>query len=142
MPHRIISSIHAHDVLQGVLWSFLAAYNGAMYFIGLISDADWNRMTGPHGVAFIAVAAVIVLWANGLRKEKAEDRRRDREEQAREARNNQIIAALDQATQTNHELTVDSIRQQGLTAQAIGRMDNTIKRHHIEICEKLEKIER
>ena len=140
MPYRIISSIHAHDILQGCLWMFLAMYNGTMYFIGLISDADWNRMTGPHGVAFIAVAAVIVLWANGLRKEKAESVRRDREEAAREARNKELIAALEQSTRSNHQLTVDAIVQQGRTAEAIGRMDRTIKHHHTDLAERIESL--
>ena len=142
MIPRILTSQHAQEIIQGFLWGFLALYNGTLYVVGIISDADWARMTGPHGVAFIAVAAVIVLWANGLRKERAEDRRREREEKAREERNAQLIAALDKATETNHQLTIDAIKQQADTAKAIGRMDNTIKHNHNDICDRLDKIER
>lgn len=115
--------------------------------LAIISDQDWQRMTGPHGVAFIAVLAVIVLWANGLRKEKAEISRRQAEEIRAEARRVADEAALEKRhteTMTMQrenadklmQLTVESIKAQGHTSQAIISIDSTIKRLTEEVASR------
>jgi hypothetical protein len=58
MNHTFI----AH-VFEGAVLSAFAAYQGSRAYMAEISDKDWDRMTGPHALAFAAVTAVLVLWA-------------------------------------------------------------------------------
>jgi hypothetical protein len=96
-------------------------------FLAIISETDWSRITGPHGVAFVAIAAVIVLWASGIRKDKREDERRTKEENAREGRHSESIAIQKDNAEKLVALTVENIKACGHVTQAIHSMDRTIQ---------------
>lgn len=141
MPHRLLQPAFT-NLVEGLVLTFLATFNGTVALLEMISEGDWTRINGPHGVAFIAVCAVIVLWLRSVTKEKNEDKRRTREEMSREARNAELLAALKESNESNKSLTVESIVAQGKSAQAIGRMERTIQHQTNELCERLERIER
>ena len=88
-------------------------------FFAIISETDWQRITGPHGVAFVAIAAVIVLWVSGMRKDKREDERRVKEEQNREKRHSESLLMQGENAKRLMELTVEGIKAQGMVAMAL-----------------------
>ena len=117
MPYRIpFLTAAVSFVTEAALLSYLAIQNGLNLAASLISDEDWQRISGPHGVAFISVVAVIVLWVNGLRREKNEDSRRVREEVRREARHAETIVLQRENSAKLIDLTIQSIKAQGAVA--------------------------
>ena len=84
-------------------------------------DEDWIKITGPHGVAFIAVCAVVVLWFNKLTGEKSrskelaaqmerEDERREAEERNKEKRHEENLAASREYAEGMKALAVESMK--------------------------------
>jgi len=137
MPIRyIIQSQTFQNILEGSLLSALSVF-------AIISETDWSRITGPHGVAFVAIAAVIVLWASGMRKDKREDERRAKEESSREARHAESIRLQKENADKLIEITVENIRAAGKVTQAITSMDRTIQHLSNELsdrpCQKIPK---
>jgi hypothetical protein len=140
-----------HPLILAPSWLYHTAEASVLAMAGtslaIISEQDWNRMTGPHGVAFIAVAAVIVLWANGLRKERLEQKRRDEEalrhearrqedEANREKRHKEAMSMQSANADRIMDITVESIKAQGHSAQAIASIDSTIKRLSDELSSR------
>lgn len=138
MIPRILTSQHAQEIIQGFLWGFLALYNGSMYILGVISETDWNRITGPHGVAFIAIVAVAVLWANGLATRKAEDKRRTSEAEAASNSRAELLKALKDSIDSNHDLTKQCIRAIEKQTAATAALDKTIQHHTTFLSDKFE----
>jgi hypothetical protein len=138
MIPRILTSQHGQDILQGCLWGILAIYNGASALIAVISEADWNRITGPHGVAFIAVVAVVVLWANGIATRKAEDKRRAEEIASANAARAELLKALKESIDSNNDLTKQCIRAIECQKAATQAMDKTIQHHTTFLADKIE----
>jgi len=131
MPPRLTDiAIHA---AEGIALGLLALYNGTRYVAGLISDEDWQKITGPHGVAFLAVTACIVLWLNGLRREKIEEKRRSREEAAREARHAENIAVQREAKDEVKALVVECVKSNAMVTAAITSIDKNNQRLTVEI---------
>lgn len=122
MPHRLLDlpPVLLHT-LEAIVLGLALGWNGAMYLIALISESDWQRITGPHGVAFIAVIAVVVLWLNKLSSDKArvkeraiieekEDARRLAEEAARELRHAESLKASREYAFQMQSLAVESMK--------------------------------
>lgn len=137
MIPKIVTSHHFQEVCQGALLTFLALYNGAAAVVGVITETDWNRMTGPHGVAFIAVIAVIGLWVDRKVEKRGEQKRRDKEDEAKEKRNQDLIDALKQLTESNHGLTERAITTIAESKAAIITLDRNIQRLTIEVSDKI-----
>lgn len=106
-------------LLEGALFGFLTLYNGTQTLCSIISSEDWSRITGPHGVAFIACAAVVVLWLNGLRREQREDKRREGEETKREERHAETLTLQKENSSKLIELNVEQIKAQALATAAM-----------------------
>jgi hypothetical protein len=106
-------------IAEAAILSVLAAKSGYVYLMSAIGNDDWSRITGPNGVAFIAVIAVIVLWANGLRRERNEERRREKEEINREKRHGESIGLQRENAKTLIDLNVQSIKAQVTTSSEI-----------------------
>lgn len=77
----------------------LAAYNGTM---AVISDSDWEKLTGPHALVFGVVIAVGILWFTLIKvvgayhkrmvaREKTEAERQARDDEARERRHKEAM---------------------------------------------------
>jgi uncharacterized membrane protein YcjF (UPF0283 family) len=125
MPHRIINLIDntAMQILEGIVLACIAMVSGAEYVAALFSNSDWERITGPHGVAFLAVTACIVLWVTSLRREKeiakneakrdaAEQILRTEEESRRERRHSETLAMQKENSDKLIGLTAESIKAQ------------------------------
>jgi hypothetical protein len=123
-----------------MLWGILAVYNGVGYAFGIITEADWDRITGPHGVAFISVIAVIILWTNGLLNRKAEDKRRTQETADANAARSDLLKALNAATDSNASLTKQCIKAIEQNTAAVQAFDKTCQRNTVFLAEKIEQI--
>lgn len=139
MPHRLLAPAFT-NLVEGLVLTFLAAFNGGVAALEMISDGDWTRINGPNGVACIAVVAVIVLWSRSVVKERNEDKRRTREEIAREARNAELLTALKDADESNKCLTKQCIEVIERQTSATVAFDKTIQHHTNFICGKIEGI--
>jgi uncharacterized membrane protein YcjF (UPF0283 family) len=134
MPHRLIDlpPVLMHT-LEAVILGLALGWNGAAYLIALISESDWQRLTGPHGVAFIAVVAVVVLWLNKLSSDKArakelatiekkEDARRMAEEAARELRHAESLKASGEYAHSMKALAVESMKVSMRVDHTLGKL--------------------
>ena len=140
MPHRIhFLSTAMGQTYEGLILAALALANGVSYALAVISDADWDRITGPHGFLFGAVVAIGILWNAGRVREKNESARRDKEEAAREARHAELVATNKANAESLKALTVESIKAQGKATHAIETMDRNIQRLTIEVADKIQK---
>ena len=139
MIPRILTSQHGQDILQGCLWGILAIYNGAAAMLAVISEADWERITGPHGVAFIAVVAVVVLWANGIATRKAEDKRRAEEIASANASRAELLKALNESIESNNDLTKQCIRAIEKNTAATIAFEKTMQHHTTFLSDKFEQ---
>lgn len=109
-------------ILEGFLLALIACYKGGIIVGLIISDTDWSKITGPHGVAFLAVIAVIVLWGNGLRRERNEELRRSNEEIRREKRHAETIAMQRENSDKLIALTAKSIKAQAHVTASIDHL--------------------
>ncbi len=124
MPLRYIAQSQTfQNIVEGSILSMLSVF-------AIISETDWQRVTGPHGVAFVAIAAVIVLWGSGIRdknrlrketeaRENREEERRIREEANREKRHAESLLMQGENAKRLMELTVEGIKAQGMVATAL-----------------------
>lgn len=138
MPQRLLQPAFTNTV-EGLVLTFLATFNGGVAALQMISDGDWTRINGPHGVSFLAVCAVIILWSRSIVKERNEDKRRTREEIAREARNAELLTALKAADKSNKDLTERCIQAIERQTAATVAFNSTIQHHTSFICEKIEE---
>lgn len=122
MPHRLhdMTSFLVHAI-EAVILGIALGWNWFCYQAAIISDEDWSKITGPHGVAFIAVCAVVVLWFNKLTGEKSrskelaaqmerEDERREAEERNKEKRHEENLAASREYAEGMKALAVESMK--------------------------------
>ena len=137
MPPRIhFLSTAISNTFEGVLLASIATAHGAQYFLGLLTETDWLKITGPHGFLFGSVIAVLVLWNSGRVREKNEQLRREKEEAAREQRHNQLVATNKENAESLKALTVESIKAQAKSTHAIETMDRNIQRLTNELSER------
>lgn len=135
MPHRIpFLSTAVSNLIEGLLLAAIALANGAQYIAAVFSDADWNKITGPHGFLFGAIIAIGVLWNAGRVRERNETKRRDKEEEAREKRHQELVTTNKENAESLKRLTVEGILAQAKATAAQERatvaikdMDNSIK---------------
>lgn len=137
MPHRIhFLSAEISHFFEGVLLATVALIQGGQTALGVISEADWLKFTGPHGFLFGAIIAIGVLWNSGRVREKNETTRRDKEELAREARHAELVLTNKHNAESLMKLTVESILAQGKATRAVEAMDSNIQRLTHELAER------
>jgi hypothetical protein len=130
MPIRyIIQSQTFQNILEGSMLSMLS-------IVAIISEADWARILGPHGVAVCAILGLAIVWGSGLRKDKREDERRAKEESSREARHAESIRLQKENADKLIEITVENIKAAGKVTQAITSMDRTIQHLSNELSDR------
>lgn len=137
MPEKILQPA-VTNLIEGLCLVFLATFNGGVAALEILSDGDWSKINGPHGGLFLAVCAVIVLWGRSVMKERNEDKRRTKEEDAREPRNADLLTALKEANDSNKELTSMCITAIERQTSATVAFNSTIQHHTNFICEKIE----
>lgn len=139
MPQRLLDlpPMFIHTI-EAVLLGALLGWNGFWYHASLISDADWNKLTGPHGVAFLAVCAVIVLWANKVLtdrhrakdlaiQDQKEDIRREIEERNKEKRHAESLAASRDYADSIKALAVESMKVSMRVDQTLSKLVDQLK---------------
>jgi hypothetical protein len=97
----------------------LAIWQGAeSVYLGIV-ESDWSKLTGPHGVAFAAVIAVIVLWGALLgyisKSRKEELAARAKDDAAGERRHIEM-----RDTQAAHAERLIQLTAQSITANING----------------------
>ena len=113
-------------VLDIFLLSSLALWQGMTTFATIISKEDWDRITGPHGLVFVLICGIIVIWIKSV-KDDASRERRHRE-------SIQILIKLNDKTATDLTLlSVASNEAQIQSTNAIMTMNNNIARLTDEI---------
>lgn len=109
------------NAVEAVILGAALGWNTFWLHASLISDDDWAKITGPHGVAFIAVVAVIVLWINKIGADKTraselaehdrkEDVRREQEEIAKEKRHQENLKSTKAYAEEMQKLAVESMK--------------------------------
>ena len=53
----------------------LAIWQGVTTFAAFISNEDWEKITGPHGLVFILICGLIVVWTKSVKDDAARERR-------------------------------------------------------------------
>lgn len=121
MPHRLFVHLDTavSQFIEGTILLLAGIGTGCNYLIAILSEEDWSKLTGPHGVAFLAVIAVIVLWGNGIRREKQEEKRRVDEEIRRERRHTETLNLQRENSNKLIELTGESIKSNAYVTAAI-----------------------
>jgi hypothetical protein len=155
--------IHIGDWLSHVTEGFflvgMAGYSGLVFIAQLISEQDWDRITGPSGVAFVSSLATLVLWGTGVMVVRrlrldaiARDERKRADDIAMEERlrldrkahfddlkesNKMVVERLIEITTANHEVMLASARTDMKVAEAMHSLEtqiqyltNIIPRHH------------
>ena len=113
-------------------------WQGIEAVVATISDSDYSKMTGPHGVAFVSVIAVIVLWGALLayisRTNKREEARRKEElearkieDEARERRHVELMTTQGHNAQKLIDLTAQSIAANMNGTHAIQMLSHDIQ---------------
>lgn len=107
--------------IEAILLGLAVGYHGARYLGTLISEGDWQKMTGPHGGMFLLAIAVVALWLNKVSGDKArakaiaiqdekEDKRRLEEEANKEKRHAETLAASHEYAYQMKALAVESMK--------------------------------
>lgn len=137
MPHRLHDmTVLLGHCLEAVCLGLALGWNSVAYFASVIPDGDWSKISGPHGVAFVAVVAVVILWLNKvssdrsrarelkLAEERAEERREE-DERKKEQRHIESRTDMHAFTADLKSLTAESIKAQLLTNHSL--LANTTK---------------
>lgn len=150
MPHRLqlVTNLFAHTIECAIL-SLLALTQGVLAVAEAITAEDWQRVTGPHGVAFVACVSTLVLWATFItlirrvRLDALAKEKRDREDShAREEReradradhferlhdsNKENVNRLIDLTEKHQRLTVEAAKVDMRVAAAIHSLETAIQ---------------
>jgi hypothetical protein len=128
MPHRIpLVTNTVSFFIELITLGLLTIWQGVETVGSIISEQDWNRITGPHGVAFIACAACMILWGSSVARDRKEDRRRRAEDEARERRHAETIKLQSDNAESLKALTVENAKTNMRVANAIHSLDQSIK---------------
>jgi len=148
MPYRLLPHAAIHHLFEGAILGILAGYQMGLALLDAITAQDWERLTGPHGVAFAACLSVIVLWgtmvtmvqrfrkdsaakeardrADALAREERE--RTDRREHFEELRNSnkENVIQLMRLTEKHQELAVEAAKVDMKVAHSIVSLETAI----------------
>ena len=118
-------------IVEGLCLGALAVWQGGAATITALTESDWSKLTGPHGVAFAAVIAVIVLWAALLayisKSRKEELAARKVEDEARERRHTELVTTQKAHAEKLIELTSQSITANINGTHAVGTLSKSIE---------------
>jgi hypothetical protein len=134
---------------QGAVLLALSLWSGIATLEGVVTEADWSKVFGPNGVAFVSSLATLTLWATGVivvrqiridnierennrRKDSAllEDRlRADRKAHFDDLKesNKLIVERLISITQAGHEVALANSRTDMKVAESIHSLETQIQ---------------
>jgi hypothetical protein len=135
MPHRLISFIAPAftSTLDIFTLGALALWQGLAAFI---SADDWNRITGPHGLVFVLIIGLIVVWTKSVRDDAARERRHRETIAAQESHFAALIKMNDDNATDLKALTVAATKAQMTATNAIISMDHNIIRLTNELADQ------
>ena len=123
MPHRLFNDTFPFaTIFEAIILGLGAGYKIGESIYLAISEQDWQRLLGPQGFTVGLILAVLVLWGNGVVREKKERKRREDEEKSREARHKESIGLQRENSEKLMAITVESIMAKGMMASAMNRL--------------------
>lgn len=127
MPHRILSVVPyaVLGIIDAVCIGLISAAGMFDSAFLALTETDWNRLVGPHGFTVGLILAVIVLWATAMRREACETKRREAEEAARDKRHQDTIRMQRDNANDLKSITVESIKAQMITAEALKKLQES-----------------
>lgn len=87
--------------------------------MGFIETITKDDLTGPHALLLAALAVIVVLWRNAGVREKNEEKRRTRAEEANERRHKETLDLQKENSASLQKLTVESVRVTARVSQAL-----------------------
>lgn len=135
MPHRIIqaASLPIIALLDITMLGVLAVWQG---LATLFSSEDWNRITGPHGLVFVLIIGLIVVWTKSVRDDTARERRHKETIKSQQEHFNALIELNEKTASDLKVLTVASTKAQMSATNAIISMDHNIIRLTNELSDQ------
>ena len=144
MPHRIqeASSMLYHFIEGGIL-AFLLVLQSRSTLSTLLSDKDWERLSGTAGLSFASTIAVIVLWAAFLafihRTYSRDDKRRKEDISREDARREEELELRKEELKSKDEHYKEIMILQRQNTEEILRLNSeVIKAHQISVATNAE----
>jgi hypothetical protein len=94
----------------------------------LISADDWSKITGPHGLVFVLIIGLIVVWTKSVRDDAARERRHRESIKTQEEHFTSLLTLNAKTADDLKVLTVASTKAQINSTNAIISMDRNIIR--------------
>jgi len=118
MPHRAFAHNVACHLFEVIGLAFLLAWQGFSAGLAIISDADWAKITGPHGLVFVLIIGLCVVWAKSCRDDVARERRHKETLVAQEEHFAALLSLNSKTAQDLKDLTIQSIKAQMMATAA------------------------
>lgn len=135
MPYKL-SSFFLHPlaaIIDVTTLGFLAAWQG---MATLISNDDWSKITGPHGLVFVLIIGLIVVWTKSVRDDAARERRHRETIKTQQEHFNALLELNEKTADDLKILTVAATKAQMSATNAIISMDHNIIRLANEISDE------
>lgn len=126
-------------IAECVTLAAVTVYQGIAYIGGIISDEDWSKITGPHGLVFVLIIGLLTLWIKSQRNDVATERRH-KEALSAQKENFELLMEMNTTNADGLKaLTVESIKANMRCIGAIESMDKNIQRLTVEMEDRLPK---
>jgi hypothetical protein len=122
MPHRFEQLSPLVYLVEAALLGLAAGYKVAEATCLALTEQDWSKLLGPQGFTVGLILAVIVLWGNGIARERNETKRREKEEASREARHKETIRLQRENSEKLMNLSVEAIKAKGMMVAAFNTL--------------------
>jgi len=134
MPHRLHPVLQATNFLfEGILYFVIAAKSGLSLIGNLISDSDWDKITGEHGVIFLLLCVLIVNWNNARIRERNENRRQAAASLLLDKRHTEALDLQRDYTDAVRKIQEASIRSTTRVAIAVDLLSENLKAQTIAL---------
>jgi hypothetical protein len=122
MPHRFEQLSPLVYLIEAALLGLAAGYKVAEATCLALTEQDWSKLLGPQGFTVGLILAVIVLWGNGIARERNETKRREKEEASREARHKETLRLQRENSEKLMNLSVEAIKAKGMMVAAFNTL--------------------
>jgi hypothetical protein len=122
MPHRFEQLSPLVYLVEAALLGLAAGYKVAEATCLALTEQDWSTLLGPQGFTVGLILAVIVLWGNGIARERNETKRREKEEASREARHRETLGLQRENSEKLMQLSVEAIKAKGMMVAAFNNL--------------------
>jgi len=102
----------------------------------LFTDEDWNRITGPHGLVFVLIIGLIVVWAKSVKDDGHRERRHKEMIKSQQDHFDSLLNLNAKTADDLKVLTIASTKAQMSATNAIISMDHNIIRLTNELSDQ------